>query len=111
MKIMFNEDWMHFIWSRHAHKIDVTKKEIKDFIYQYKDSQITDFAMNVNGTVSTAPSKIKEDFCDKFLAKEEHGVKVDYSDTYAQMAYELFVEKKLDFYRIWIDTLKEILKA
>ena len=108
MKLMFNEDWMHFIWSRFTRDIDVTEQVIKDFIYQYKDTQITDFAMNVNGTVSTFPSKIRQSFCDKYLATQENGIKVDYKNTHAKKAYEIFVEKKLDFYQIWIDTLNEI---
>ena len=108
MKLMFNEDWMHFIWSRFSFDIDVTEEVIKEFIYQYKGTQITDFAMNVNGTVSTVPSKIRQDFCDKYLATEENGIKVDYKNTHAKKAYEIFEEKKLDMYRIWIDTLNEI---
>ncbi len=36
--------------------------------------------MNINGTVSTAPSEVLETFADKFLATEENGIKVDYTD-------------------------------
>lgn len=108
MKIMFNEDWIHFLWTRYENNIDITENVLKEFIYQYKDTQVTDFAINMNGTVSTYPSKTRESFCDKFLAKEENGVAVDYSDTYAKKAYEIFIEKNLDMYKIWIDTLREI---
>ena len=105
---MFNEDWIHFLWTRFENNIDVTEDVLREFIYQYKDTQVTDFAINVNGTVSSYPSKTRESFCDKFLVREENGVAVDYSDTYAKKAYEIFIEKNLDMYKIWIDTLREI---
>ena len=108
MKLMFNEDWMHYIWSRYTRKTDITEEVLREFIYQYKGTHITDFTLNVNGTVSTVPSKIKQDFCDKYLATEENGIKVDYRNTHAQKAYEIFAEKKLDMYQIWIDALNEI---
>jgi len=108
MKIMFNEDWIHFLWTRYENNIDVTEENLREFIYQYKDTQVTDFAINMNGTVSTYPSKTRESFCDKFLLEEENGVPVNFKDTYAKKAYEIFIEKKLDMYKIWIDTLREI---
>lgn len=108
MKIMFNEDWMHFIWRRYEYNIDITEDVLKDFIYQYKDTQVTDFAINVNNTISTYPSKTRENFCDKFLATEENGIPVNYKNTFAKKAYEIFAEKNLDMYKIWIDNLREI---
>ena len=86
MKIMFNEDWIHFLWTRFENNIDVTEDVLREFIYQYKDTQVTDFAINMNGTVSSYPSKTRESFCDKFLAREENGVAVNYSNTYAKKA-------------------------
>ena len=108
MKLMFNEDWIHFIWTRYERKIAVNETALRDFIYQYKDTQVTDFVMNVNGTVSTYPSRTRENFCDKYLATEENGIAVDYRHTFAQKAYEIFIEKKLDMYQIWIDAAREI---
>ena len=107
-KLMFNEDWLHFIWTRYEKDIDIDENVLKEFIYQYKDTQVTDFAMNVNGTVSTYPSKTRENFCDKFMAAEENGIAVDYKNTFAQKAYEIFAEKNLDMYKIWIAAAREI---
>ncbi len=106
--LFYNEDWIHFIWTRYCEGIDVTEDVLRDYIYSFKDTQVTDFVMNVNGTVSTAPSKILETFMDKYLIKEENGVAVDYSNTYAKTAYDIFVTKNIDMYSVWIDTLKQI---
>lgn len=106
--MFLNEDWVHFIWSRHSKGIDVTEDVLKEFIYSYKDTQVTDFMMNVNGTISTAPSQVFETFADKYLAKEEEGVAVDYTETYAKVAYDLICEQKIDMYEVWTKALKEI---
>jgi len=108
MKLMFNEDWIHFIWTRYENNINITEEVLKKFIYQYKDTQVTDFVMNVNGSVSTYPSKTRQSYCDKYMATKECGIDVNYKDTFAKKAYEVFVEKGLDMYKIWIDTAKNI---
>ncbi len=108
MKLMFNEDWTHYCMTRYENNVNVDENELKKFIYQYKDTQITDFAINVNGSVSTYPSKTRQSFCDKYIATHECGIEVDYKDTFAKKAYEIFIEKNLDMYKIWIDTLREI---
>ena len=108
MKLMFNEDWIHFIWTRYERKIAINETVLREFIYQYKDTQVTDFVMNVNGTVSTYPSQTRESFCDKYLATEENDIAVNYRHTFAQKAYEIFIEKNLDMYQIWIEAAREI---
>ena len=106
MRVFNNEDWVHYLWSREGR--DISEKDLKDFIYQYKDTTITDFLFNVNGTVSSSPSKILETWIEKYNAKEENGIPVDYTNTYAALAYDLRVRKGLDMYAIWIETCKEI---
>jgi hypothetical protein len=105
---MFNEDWAHFFTTRHAAGIDVGEKELREFILQYKGTDVTDFAMNVNAKVASFPSKVLENYGDKYLKKTENGVPVDFSDTWAKTYYDIFVKKNLDMYRIWIDILREI---
>lgn len=106
--LYYNEDWMHFLWTRHNAGIDITEEYLKEYIYSFKGTQVTDFLMNVNGTVSTAASRVLETFADKYLATEENGIPVDYKDTFAREAYDLIYEKKLDMYQIWIDAAREI---
>lgn len=106
--LYYNEDWMHFLWTRHNAGIDITEEYLKEYIYSFKGTQVTDFLMNVNGTVSTAASRVLETFADKYLATEENGIPVDYKDTFAREAYDLIYEKKLDMFQIWIDAAREI---
>lgn len=106
--LFYNEDWIHFVWTRYEAGIEVTEKTLKDYVYSLKDTQITDFAMNINGTVSTADSKIFETFADKYLATEENGIPVNYKNTFAREVYKIIHEKKLDMYQVWIDALKEV---
>ena len=106
MRVFLNEDWLHYIWTRQ--EVDVTEKDLKDFIIQYKNTTITDFLFNVNGTVSTSPSDILETWTDKYLAKEENGVKVDYTNTWAKRAYDIYNVKGIDMYAVFIKTCKEV---
>ena len=47
-KIFFNEDPNHFIYSRKkAGYTKITMEDAKNFILQYKDTQITDFFVSV----------------------------------------------------------------
>ena len=108
MRVFFNEDWIHFLWTRYTDNIEITPQVLKEFIYQYKGTDITDFVMNVNGTVSTFPSKVLESFSDKYTAKSENGFPVDYTDTYAKSAYNLFVKENTDMYSVWIEALREV---
>ncbi len=105
--LFYNEDWIHFIMTRYNSGTEVTEQTLKDYIYSFKGTQVTDFAMNVNGTISTAQSEVFETFADKYLATEENGVEVDFKNTFAKVAYNLICEKKIDMYKIWIDALKE----
>lgn len=106
--LFYNEDWIHYIWTRNNAGIEITKESLKEYIYSFKNSQITDFVMNINGTVSTADSKVFETFADKYMATKENGVAVDFKDTFASEVYKLIYEKKTDMYKVWIETLREI---
>ena len=105
--LFYNEDWVHFITTRHYGGVPASVEALKEYIYSFKGTQITDFAMNVNGTVSTAESNVFETYADRYLLTEEHDDKVDYSDTFAKYAYELR-EKGIDMYQVWISALNEI---
>lgn len=105
--LFYNEDWIHFIMTRYNSGTEVTEQPLKDYIYSFKGTQVTDFVMNVNGTVSTAPSEVLETFADKYLATEENGVEVYFKNTFAKVAYNLICENKIDMYKVWIDALNE----
>ncbi len=57
-RIIFNEDPNHFIFSRaRAGKAVLTDADIMDFIRQYKDTDITDFMLCVNASITWYDSK------------------------------------------------------
>ncbi len=107
MRVFFNEDWTHFWYTRYESGEPVNEETLKTFIRQYEGTGITDFALNVNGAISSSESKVLETWSDKYEKKEENGVPVDYTNTHAKLHYEVFRKKKLDAYRIWIEQLKE----
>lgn len=107
MKLMFNEDSNHFVLTRLSDKLEITEQVLRDFIYQYKDTQVTDFAMCVNCQVSSYPSKSKESYIDRYNSTEDNGIPVNYKETFAKCYYEMY-QKGIDMYRIWIDALREI---
>ena len=104
---MFNEDSDHFVYTRYAANIEVTEEVLRDFIRQYKSTQVTDFLLNVNALNASFPSKILESSISKYSVKKENNIDVDYSNTYASMYYDLYVNKKLDMYAVWIDELRK----
>ncbi|MBE5732340.1 MAG: hypothetical protein E7353_04805 [Clostridiales bacterium] len=64
MRVFLNEDWIHYLWSRYDQEIE--KEALQNFIRQYKDTTITDFCFNVNGTVSTSMSGVLQTWIDKY---------------------------------------------
>jgi len=107
-KVFFNQDWMHFWTTRYQRQIRVDEKILKDFIYQYKGTNITDFCINVNGSTSSSPTKFLDTWGSKYLKKSENGVDVDYTNTFAALWYDVHVVQELDANKIWFETLKEI---
>lgn len=107
--LFHNEDWEHFIITRTRAGIELTEDVIKEYVYKLKDTQITDFVMNVNGTVSTAASDVFMTYSDKYHTKQENGEPVDYTnDPVVKGAYYLLEEKKIDMYQLWTQVSKEI---
>ena len=105
--LFFNEDWMHFITTRYHAGIELTENVIRDYVYAFRGTQVTDFTMNVNGTLSTAPSDLWDTFADKYAKTEENGKPVDYRETFVAAAHAL-QQQGLDLYAIWTETAREI---
>lgn len=97
--LFYNEDWIHFIWTRHKAGIEITEDVLREYIYSFKGTQITDFVMNVNGTVSTANSQVFETFAQKYIKNKQNSFAIE--------AYKL-LEKNIDMYSVWLEALKEI---
>lgn len=104
-KIMFNEDAAHhFEQYGLAGKVPTPELE-KEFIYQYKDSQITDYLININYKLSLGPSKSMMSYAEKYFQKTENGKPVDYTDN---LFYKCFIENGYDVFAHWIELLREI---
>lgn len=99
---------MHFLWTRYEGGIRITEEVAREFIHQYRDTDVTDFVMNVNGTVASFDSGVYESFCDKYVKTQENGMPVCYRETFAAAAYDAYKVQGLDIYKIWIAALREI---
>ena len=105
--IMINIDDTHFLYSRTAKNIEVNEAELRRFVHQYKPTQATDLIFSIAGRIVCYPSKVGTSWVDKYLQKEENGLPVDYSNTYARLSYELYMEKGLDPFAIWLDECRK----
>lgn len=105
--IILNQDSDNFLFTRKDCLDLIDAQYIKDFIYQYEDTLVTDFVMCVNVHISSFPSKVKTFYGDKYLRKEEQGQSVDYSETCCKTAHHIWHEKKLDLFQLWIDACRE----
>ncbi len=108
MKVFFNEDNNHFFQMLYANNIEATEQIAKEYIYTFKDTDVTDLVINVNATVSTFDSKVMESFCDKYSKTEEEGKPVCFKNSYLKAAYDSCKVYKYDIIETWIDTLREI---
>lgn len=106
--IMLNIDDTHFLHSRTAKGIEVNREELKRFVRQYEDTQVTDLIFSVAGRIVCYPSKAGTSWIDKYLQKEENGRPVDYSNTYARLSYEMYEIKGLDPFAIWLAECRKI---
>lgn len=109
-RVIFNEDSTHYLLTlwKNREKEAITNESLAEYVNQYKGTAVTDFFICINHAVSAAPSKTKSCYQDRALVKEERGEKVNYIDTWIGMAHEIWTEKGLDMFGIWIDALKEI---
>lgn len=101
MRVIFNEDNNHYWYSRFHRNMPVNERTLRLFIKQYANTDITDFSLNVNASVSSTESLVMQDYIQKYMADSENGVTVDYTNTYAKLLYDLKM-RGLDPYAIWI---------
>lgn len=106
--IMINEDNTQFFQYIND---DVTVQQIRDYIYQYQNLQVTDFLMNVNATLSISayPSKNLMSFLDKYHQTVENGRPANHqSNIAAKGAYLVYEKLGIDLFGEWIDVMNEI---
>ncbi len=108
MKVYFNEDDSHFFTMLHDRKADPTPEVVRSYLDAFRGTDVTDFVITVNATCASFESKVMQNYCDKYEHTEEDGIPVDYRDTLAKIAYEIYRVHKFDHVRVWIDSLREM---
>ena len=111
-KIMFNEDPNHHIGEmREARKymgedFRITEDMERDFVYQYKGTQLSDYLINVNFMCSAYPSKTRDSYAYRRGKKVQNGVEIDYGDD--NEYYNIFIRDGIDLFAVWIKYFREI---
>ncbi len=101
--IMMNRD-IDFLGSCNPFGTAVTEKMLKDYCYQYEDTHVTDFMINIFCTVASYQSEVVTDFLDQYHAKKADGVEVTSNE---KMMY-IMDRKKLDYVEVFCETFPEI---
>ena len=112
-KIIFNEDPNHFIYTRTAAGIEeVTREDLVNFIMQYKDTQITDFMICLNASLTWYNSKRTMSGIDKYKEWVAAG-KTDDTETNnvikcGRLLVDIYENKGIEMHKLWIETLRSI---
>lgn len=112
-KIFFNEDPNHFVFSRKLAGYErITIEEARNFILQYKDTQITDFFVCLGASGNWYDSEKTENIMQNYRRWIAEG-KTDENDTNIVVSSVRLVEKFYEDYgtslqAVWINTLREI---
>lgn len=101
--IMLNIDDTHFMYSRYKNGIHPGEKELRDFVRQYAGTNVTDLVLCCGGRISDFPSKIRMCWLDKYHQTVENGIPVDYKNTLLSISKELYEDKGLDPFKIWLE--------
>lgn len=109
-RVYFNEDGDHIYFTllNMGKKDDVTEEELRQYIRQYANTSITDFLFCVNMTVSVPPSKVKTSLFERAYVTEERGINVDYTDTVAMVAHNIWIKHGIDLFKIYIEELNKM---
>ena len=112
-KIFFNEDPNHFVFTRKMAGYErITMDDARNFILQYKDTQISDFFICLGASGNWYDSKKTENIMQNYQRWIKEG-KTDENDTNIVVSSVRLVE---NFYRdygtsvqkVWVKTLREI---
>ena len=76
---------------------------IRSIVSQYRELNVTDFAMCVCGRLAWYPSSVVENMLDMYHRKKQNGNDVDYTNTWLSGYHDIFERYGLDHFNIWID--------
>lgn len=110
--IIFNEDPNHYIFTRvRAGVKRVTKQMLVDFIDQYKDTNITDFLICLNASLTMYPSKRTQSALDKYREWEKAGKLIGKENDDVLNCTQLLCkmeEDGIEMHSVWIEELRRI---
>lgn len=112
-KIFFNEDPNHFIYSRKkAGYTKITMEDAKNFILQYKDTQITDFFVCLNASLVWYDSKKTDNIITQYKRWISEG-KTGEGETNTviscgMLAVGFYENYGISLQEVWLGTLREI---
>ncbi len=85
---------------------NVTAEELRAFVMQYKDTQITDLAIDVFNQISFTESDAWSDVLDSYHRTEENGFAVDWKDELYHY-HELYEVYEIDPHAVWFDACRD----
>lgn len=112
-QIFFNEDPNHFVFSRKKAGYEkITMQDARDFIMQYKDTQITDFFVCLGASSVWYDSASADNVVEKYKRWLAEG-KTDENETNTVVSSVRLVKNFMETYgtslqAVFIDTLREI---
>lgn len=111
-RLFFNEDPNHFLYTRSIAGVEVGEKEIRDFIYQYKDTAVTDFMVCLNSSIGWFPCKSRLSALTRYERETAAGAgrfandKAGYGA--AKLLWEIYRKKGIPLHKVWFSCLREI---
>ena len=112
-KIFFNEDPNHFVFSRKMAGYEkITMEDARNFILQYKDTQITDFFVCLGASGAWYDSRKTDNVMDTYKRWIDEG-KTNENDSNIAVSSVRLVKNFYEDYgtslqAVWVDTLREI---
>lgn len=86
---------------------EITEELLYPFIEPYRNSFITDIMFNIFCQYSATDSEVFTTYADKYLQRQENGVRVDYTEYYKGI-YTLNKEYNIDPYDVWIRRCRQV---
>lgn len=107
--LVINQDGDGFLRSVGQNLEKTTVQALRDFAWQYRDSNVTDFFICVCNATASYPSKIWTSVLDKYYQTEEAGEPVDYKDhDVIKGAHHIFETLGVDNIRIWHEEFRKM---
>lgn len=112
-KIFFNEDPNHFVFTRKLAGYErITMEDARNFILQYKDTQITDFFICLGASGAWYDSEKTDNVMQNYQRWIDEG-KTDENDTNVAVSAVRLVKNFYEDYgtsvqAVWVNTLREI---